>query len=129
MNRRKRKGIAPALEYESFHGLVVNALAEELNTAGRGRKRHIFNTRHVDLAVEVGGRLSRLYEVKSSADLHALYTGTGQLMLNSPHTTGITRTLILPRGELSRSMRTRLAALSIETLEYRIKELTVRFSA
>ncbi|MGH9651362.1 MAG: hypothetical protein ACRD3I_12940, partial [Terriglobales bacterium] len=74
------------------------------------------------------GRLRQLYEVKCSADPHAIYTGTGQLMLHSVLGTDVSKTLVLPKGELSQKLRKRLASLDIDILEYRIKVGKVKFS-
>lgn len=128
-NGRKKGHQSGTLEYESFHGLVVNTLAEKLKTSKAGGTHHVFNTPQIDLGVQIGGQVRHLYEVKSSADLHSPYTGTGQLMLNSLEGTRVTQTLVLPKGELSRRMRKRLTDLGINVLEYRIKGGKVTFPA
>ena len=125
----KKKGHrSGALEYDSFHGLVVNTLAEKFTTATRGSQRRVFNTSRIDLGIEIGGHLRHLYEVKSSADSQAIYTGTGQLMLHSPQGNNVTKNLVLPKGELSQSMRKRLDGLDIVVLEYQIERGHVTFS-
>jgi len=97
--------------------------------ADGGVQRHVFNTPQIDLGVEIRGRLRYLYEVKSSADSHAIYTGTGQLMLHSLEGTDVTKTLVLPKDQLPPGMRNRLAGLGIDVLEYRIKGGRVAFLA
>jgi hypothetical protein len=125
----KKKGHrSGALEYDSFHGLVVNTLAEKFSTATRGGQRRVFNTSRIDLGIEIGGHLRHLYEVKSSADSQAIYTGTGQLMLHSPQGNSVTKNLVLPKGELSQNMRKLLDGLGIAVLEYEIERGHVTFS-
>jgi len=125
----KKKGHRSGnIEYESFHGLVVNTLEKVLTAANKDGRRNVFNTSEIDLGIEIGGHLRQLYEVKSSADSHAVYTGTGQLMLHSLLGTDVDKTLVLPKGEISQTLRKRLASLDIGVLEYRIKGAKVTFS-
>jgi hypothetical protein len=123
---KKRRRRAASIEYECFHGLVVNALADELKAAEHGRAR-VFNTREIDLAVEIDGRLRRLYEVKSSAEPQAIYAGTGQLFIHALEGARISKTLVLPVDEISKRTRKRLSALDIDVLGYRIKAKKVTF--
>jgi hypothetical protein len=121
--RGKRKSV---FDYESYHGAVVNALADRLRARQPGAS--IFNTRFIDLGVERSRKLAELYEVKSSADSQSIYSGVGQLVVHSEGDSSVRRILVLPSDELSPALTMRLKKLDIETVGYRIRAGKVSFS-
>lgn len=125
----KKKGHrSGTLEYKSFHGLVVNKLEERVRIALGDTDANIFNTRAIDLAVEVGNELTQLYEVKSSADQQSIYTAIGQLMFHSVGEPKAAKTIVIPEGELDSHIGKTLSLLSVAILEYRIRAGNVQFS-
>jgi hypothetical protein len=125
---KKKVRRTATIEYECFHGLVVNALAEKLKTSEDHGRTRVFNTREIDLALEIDGRLRRLYEAKSSAEPQAIYAGTGQLFIHALQGPRVSKTLVLPVDEISKRTRGRLSALGIDVLGYRIEARKVIFS-
>lgn len=125
---RKKGHRSGVIEYETFHGLVVDALGRMLTDANKDERRNIFNNVGIDLGVEIAGRLRQIYEVKSSADPQVIYTGLGQLMMHALLGTHVEKTLVLPKGELSQKLREGLKSLDIDILEYKIKKGRVKFS-
>ncbi len=121
----KRKGRRKStFYYDSYHGAIVNALAVKLQTATGS----VFNTKQIDLGVEISGSLIEIYEVKSSADLQSVYTALGQLIFHSGGDSSIRKILVLPNKELSQSLSNKLSELGIETLGYRIIKGEVIFA-
>jgi hypothetical protein len=125
----RKKGYRPgALDYETFHGLVVNKLAEKVRLAQGTDKANIFNTRAIDLGVEIGRQLRQLYEVKSSADLQSLYSAIGQLTVHSCGEPQVTKTIVIPVRKLHPYLRQTISTLGFDILEYRINGGTVAFT-
>ena len=122
----KRKGRRKSIfYYESYHGTIVNALAE--NVKLQTTNGSVFNTKQIDLGVEIAGRLAELYEVKSSADLQSVYTALGQLIFHSGGDSAIRKVLVLPKSELSESLNNKMSVLGVEILGYRIMNDKVIF--
>ena len=122
----KRKGRRKStFHYESYHGAIVNALAE--NVESQTTTGSVFNTKQIDLGVEISGRLAEIYEVKSSADLQSVYTALGQLIFHSGGDSSIRKILVLPNKELSQLLSNKLNELGVETLGYRIMKNKVIF--
>jgi len=125
----KKKGHrSGTLDYESFHGLVVNKLAEKVRLAQGRIRANIFNTRAIDLGVEIGRQLRQLYEVKSSADLQSLYSAIGQLTVHSCGEPQVTKTIVIPVRKLHPDLRKTISTLGFDILEYRIKGGSVEFT-
>ena len=115
----KRKGRRKsAFYYESYHGAVVNALA--VCVESQITKGSVFNTKQIDLGIEISGKLMEIYEVKSSADLQSVYTAVGQLIFHSGGDSSIRKILVLPNKDLSKHLCSKLSELGVETLGYRI---------
>lgn len=91
----KRKGRRKSFfYYESYHGAIVNALAEMVES--QTSLGSVFNNKQIDLGVEISGRLAEIYEVKSSADLQSVYTALGQLIFHSRGDSITKKILVLP---------------------------------
>ncbi len=104
-----------SLEYESYHGLVVNSLDEQVKN-----NNCTFNTSFIDLGVQENGKLTRIYEVKTSSDRQSIYTGIGQLMFHSFEDNKIEKVLVLPEEEYQKEIAEILAKLNIKILTYTI---------
>jgi hypothetical protein len=67
------------IEPEADHGLIVNALADELKSRGF----RVGNRGVIDLYAEKKRKGQVVFEVKTSGDLASCYTATGQLLFNA----------------------------------------------
>jgi hypothetical protein len=114
-------------EYESYHGLVVSALEEKLREEGIVGNGTVFNTRFVDLGIQVDGYTKHIFEVKSSADLQSIYTGIGQLMFHSSGRPKIQKTMVLPKERLAPTILGVLNQLQIKLLKYEIRGNRIEF--
>jgi hypothetical protein len=124
--KRKTKRTA-TFEYETYHGLVVNALGEKLKASGKYDNATIFNTRLIDLGIQVNGKTCEIFEVKSSSDRQSIYTGIGQLMFHTSGKPNIGKTLVLPSDEFPKRLIRILNQLGIHLLKYEIKRGQVKF--
>ena len=102
-------------EYESYHGLVVNSLDEQVES-----NSSTFNTSLIDLAVQKKDKLVKIYEVKTLSDRQSIYTGIGQLMFHSYGNDKIEKVLVLPEADYQKELTGILANLNIKILTYTI---------
>lgn len=108
---------------ERTHGIVVNALAEQLE--GIGLK--VGNDRNRDLFIHNGKKIKVLFEVKTSSSTQCLYSAIGQLLLYSvPINNPVKLVAVLPE-KLSKPVVRRFAELGIELLYYTWKDKNPNF--
>lgn len=99
---------------ERIHGIVVNALAQEL----RSRNIRIANDRNRDLFIHNRGQITTLFEVKTTSSTQSLYSAVGQLLLYSiPIGKEVKLIAVLP-DKLSKSVTKRFHSLGIDILYY-----------
>ena len=97
------------------HGIVVNALAKELEKKGF----KIGNDRQRDLFTHKNGLIKNLFEFKSSSSTQNLYTAVGQLIIYSiPIKNPVQLVLVLP-DKLKKEIETRLNELDLKILYYK----------
>jgi hypothetical protein len=118
---------ASTIQYETFHGLVVNTLEKRLRAAGKYDDATIFNTRLIDLGIQKNGKTRHIFEVKSSSDRQAIYTGIGQLMFHTLGNPNIKKTLVLPLDKYRSRLINIFNQLGIDILKYEIKKGQVKF--
>lgn len=106
-------------EYESRHGDIVDALVSW--SGCNSFKGRIVKNAYIDLAVEAGGQLSAIFEVKTSVDRQCLYTAIGQLLVHSTAAPNASRFLVIPTGrEPSSDILACLKTLGISIIKYAI---------
>lgn len=99
---------------ERTHGIVVNALAGELESRGLS----VANDRNRDLFIHNEGQISTLFEVKTSSSTQCLYSAVGQLLIYSiPIVNKVKLISVLP-DKLSRDVSKKLQSIGIEILYY-----------
>jgi len=99
---------------ERTHGIVVNALAKELQQ----RKLKIGNDRNRDLFIHKAGQISTLFEVKTSSSTQCLYSAVGQLLIYSIPIKNTVKLIAVLPDKLSKSVTKRFAMLGIEVLYF-----------
>jgi hypothetical protein len=92
---RKSGTVNVDLDYVSFHGEIVHALKKWVEDRQDGRGRTT-NSPLIDLLVHHDGRLTDVYEVKTSGARQVLYTAIGQLVVHSAGDAQVRRHLVLP---------------------------------
>lgn len=97
------------------HGIVVNALAKELEKKGF----KIGNDSQRDLFTHKNGQIKNLFEFKTSSSTQNLYTAVGQLIIYSiPITNPVQLILVLP-DKLKKEVEKRLNELDLKVLYYK----------
>ena len=96
------------------HGIVVNALADELLQRGLT----FGNDVNRDLFVYRKQKITTIFEIKTTSSTQNIYTAVGQLIIYSiPIKTEVKLFIVLPE-KLNNVVETRLARLGIEPLYY-----------
>ena len=99
---------------ERTHGIIVNALARQLESRGQ----RIGNDRNRDLFIHNRGQIRTLFEVKTSSSTQCLYAAVGQLLLYSiPISNEVKLVAVLP-DKLSKTVTKRFSSLGIDILYY-----------
>ena len=125
----KKKGKRRSIfEYDSNHGLIVNALEIWISKRLKQNQR-TYNNSLIDLAVSDGKRTLNVYEVKTRSDSQSIYTGIGQLMFHSGGDDKITRYLVLPDDRYDKRFLSILSALKINLIKFEIKGNEIKFIA
>lgn len=122
---RKKGGARHISDHFSWHGKVVDALAERLSQ--RNSDDSIFNTQAVDLGVYGPQGVEAVYEVKTSCGSQSIYTGIGQLFFHTINLDVPTKVLVVPHTDLSEEMRSNIEATGIKLLTYRFTQAGVMF--
>lgn len=106
--------------YETYHGLVVEAVAAARAPAVR-RNEVIDKTVLIDLFVRRGDRITEVYEVKSKVDRTSLYGAIGQLITHcGADANDVARILVLPEGEIMEDIEVALRRERIGVRRYRL---------
>lgn len=96
------------------HGIVVNALAEELKNKGH----QVGNNKNMDLFIHKKGLITALFEIKTSSETQSLCTAAGQLIIYSvPIKNEVPLIAVLP-DKLNNETEKQLTAHGITPLYY-----------
>ncbi|MEM3421926.1 MAG: hypothetical protein QW315_06700 [Candidatus Hadarchaeum sp.] len=125
----KKKGKRRSIfEYDSYHGLIVNALEIWISKRLKQNQK-TYNNSLIDLAIIDGERIIGVYEVKTRSDSQSVYTGIGQLMFHSGGDDKISRYLVLPDDHYDKRFLSILSALKINLIKYERKGSEIKFIA
>ena len=122
--RKKVKG-QQETEATVNHGFVVDELKKYVDQSTDNG--FTYNTKKVDLALEVDGELVRFYEVKTSTDTQSIYTAVGQLYMHSAGTENIEKWMVLPGPVDNDDLLDCLSTLGISVLWYAINGMSCEF--
>lgn len=99
---------------ERTHGIVVNALARELEI----QNCKIGNDRNRDLFIHQTNKITTLFEIKTSSSTQNLYSAVGQLIIYSiPINNDVKLVIVIPE-QLNKTVTKRLLQLGIHILYY-----------
>ena len=124
---RRKANLHRNIEYESYHGFVVNELEKYVRTKHQSSKCEIFNNRYIDLGVLSDGQILSIYEIKSSLDRQSIYTAIGQLVFHAAGHQKARKILVLPDEKGIKGINGILNQLDIALLTYQIEEEKVNF--
>ncbi len=113
---KKKYKVGTEVEAECDHGLIVNDLSIVL----RRLRLKFGNDHNRDLyVVNASGRLTSLFEIKTDVTSTSLYTGIGQLLLNSVSMAKHPRLILVIPNRLGRILEGKFKSLGIELLVFR----------
>jgi hypothetical protein len=120
--RRKGKRVAGEIDYVSRHGDVVDALAKWLKKTRLLKGKKLTKNVLIDLGIKQGGKLTELYEVKTSVVRSAIYTAIGQLSVHAIDK-DCKLSIVLPADEtLASDLTAGLKRRGIEVIGFRLTE-------
>ena len=102
----------------------MNALDEYLKQI-LGNNQTTFNSSLIDLAIRHKKKVIKIFEVKTSLERQAIYTGIGQLMFHSAGNAEIEKVIVLPNGDFPPKFLSILAKLKISILKYSLEKNNV----
>lgn len=106
------------------HGIIVKALADALQS--RGHK--IANDRNRDLFIHWRGKITHLFEIKTTSSTQCLYAALGQLLLYSiPTQNNVKLFAVLPR-KLNEIVENRFFSLGIQIIYFAWNDKDVVFT-
>lgn len=109
---------------ERTHGIVVNALAQELQK----NDYKIGNDRNRDLFIHNNNKIITLFEIKTSSATQSLYSAVGQLLIYSiPIKNAVKLVAVLP-DKLNETVEKRFKELEIRILYYEWKDNVPEFT-
>ena len=118
---RRTGRVEADLDYISYHGDVVDALKQKLESP-QSTGQNAYNNKFVDLWVTQNGFETGFFEIKTNRRRQTLYTAIGQILTYSNSCkTKVSRTLVIPAGEIPRDIISCLNEEGIEILRYRIE--------
>lgn len=100
---------------ERTHGIIVNALALELE--GNGLK--IGNDRNRDLFIHKRKKITILFEIKTSSSTQCLYSAVGQLLIYSIPISKKAKLIAVLPDKLNKTVAKRFSSLGISILYYK----------
>lgn len=100
------------------HGLVVEALKQQLQHYFRNSAWHISNDQHRDLILSHGAVVVALFEIKTVANTQDVATALGQLLLYGAAVSGLLRRIMVLPEPLTNDAESYLAQWSIECLYF-----------
>lgn len=103
-------------DINSEHGAVVDALKNycEKNIPGI-----IFNDSLIDLAIELSGETTHIFEVKTGTNTQQMYTAVGQLFVHGVGHDNAVKFLVIPNKLFTSNLRNKILALGIKIIQYR----------
>lgn len=115
---KKTYTVGQEVESQCDHGLIVNELASLLSKCrlkfGNDKNRDLY-------VIDRSGKIYTLFEVKTEINSTNLYTGIGQLLLNSVDMKNRSKLILVVPDGLEPALKKKLKALGIDSLVFRWK--------
>lgn len=96
------------------HGLVVNALARQLKETGF----EVGNDRNRDLYVHSAGKITHLFEIKTSSSTQSLFAALGQLLLYSIAIPNAVSLIAVLPDRLAKNVAAKFRSLGVQIVYY-----------
>ncbi|URQ99425.1 hypothetical protein LOC50_03685 [Pseudoalteromonas sp. SCSIO 43095] len=118
------KSKAP-IESNVMHGYVVDQLKQFVEK--NFKYSAVFNTQKIDLAIEFNGRITSIFEVKTSVDTQSIYTAVGQLFMHGIGIPDINRIVVLPEPLENEATINCLCELGVQIILFSIDNQLCKF--
>lgn len=120
----KSYSINKTIVYNSNHGRIVKALKEKLTGMGHVTKKYGL----IDLAVHTNGKMSYLFEIKTSLSSSNVYSAIGQLFLYSEYNNAKpVKVFVCPQKQVKQSLIGYLKKMNIKVVTYELSERKIDF--
>lgn len=113
------------IEVNVVHGFVVDQL--KLFVEEHFNNSTVFNTQKIDLAIDLDGKITTIFEVKTSIDTQSIYTAVGQLFMHGNGIPDIRRVIVLPESLENGTTINCLNELGIQVILFSIDNLLCKF--
>lgn len=112
-------------EANVIHGYIVDQL--KVFVERNFESSIVFNTQKIDLAIELKGKITTLFEVKTSTDTQSIYTAVGQLFMHSVGIPNVRKIIVLPAPMENETTTNCLAELGIQVILFSIDRHQCQF--
>ncbi|WP_024609168.1 hypothetical protein [Pseudoalteromonas sp. TAB23] len=112
-------------EANVVHGYVVDQLKQYVEQ--NFKNTVVFNTQKIDLAIELDGEITTIFEVKTSGDTQSIYTAVGQLFMHGTGIPNVSRIIVLPEPLENESTINCLCELGIQLMLFSIDNQLCNF--
>lgn len=112
-------------EANVVHGSIVDQLKQFVEQ--NFKNTIVFNTPKIDLAIELDGEITTIFEVKTSIDTQAIYTAVGQLFMHGTGIPNVSRIIVLPESLENESTINCLCELGIQIILFSIDNELCKF--
>ena len=118
----KSKG---STEANVVHGYVVDQLKKFVEQ--NFKNTVVFNTQKIDLAIDLDGEITKIFEVKTSIDTQSIYRAVGQLFMHGAGIPNVSRIIVLPEPLENESTINCLCELGIQIILFSIDNEFCKF--
>ncbi|EOG7704959.1 hypothetical protein ACLINR_004494 [Vibrio parahaemolyticus] len=115
-----KKKVKPSASAEAnvIHGYIVDQL--KVFVEENYENSVVFNTQKIDLAIDLKGSITTIFEVKTSPDTQSIYTAVGQLFMHGVGIPDVNKVIVLPETLDNETTVNCLNELGIEVLLFSI---------
>lgn len=124
-NGKKKVKSKASTEANVVHGYVVDQL--KLFVEQNFKNTVVFNTQKIDLAIELDGEITTIFEVKTSIDTQSIYTAVGQLFMHGNGIPNVSRIIVLPESLENRVTIDCLCELGIHIILFSVNNQLCEF--
>lgn len=122
---KKKVKSKASTEANVVHGYVVDQLKKFVEQ--NFKNTVVFNTQKIDLAIDLDGEITKIFEVKTSIDTQSIYTAVGQLFMHSTGIPNVSRIIVLPEPLENESTINCLCELGIQIILFSIDNELCKF--
>lgn len=108
------------------HGKIVDALKEHLEK--KDKKCAVYNNQRLDLGIEKNGKVTHIFEVKTSFDSQSVYTAIGQLYFHGKDLPEPSLNIVLPKNNFKLEFMKALHKINLNVYLYYLEDGNYKFN-